>query len=66
MAYQIASVTVIDAQGGLTLTGNATFASNSAAVIPTTIGTADLIGMIRFNTSTSKLERYNGTSWTSA
>ena len=50
----------------LTVTGNATFSGTGALTLPS--GTTEekptgVAGMIRFNTTTNRLEVYNGTAW---
>jgi hypothetical protein len=61
---------VVDNNGNLTNVGNASFTGTGAIKIPTgsTIQqpASPVVGMLRYNTDTNKIEVYNGTSFVAA
>lgn len=63
MAYQINGTTILDTGRKLTLTGNVIFSSNSHIPLPTATSGTFEIGMVRFNPTDFRLERYNGSAW---
>ncbi len=66
MAIKISGVTVISDTQDMTITGYANFSGTGALKVP--VGTdgqrpTAATGQIRFNTSSSTFEGYNGTAW---